>query len=426
MDQSELHSALADPLLDSINFLNEVAGRFPAAISFAAGRPSEDFFTGADIDRYLNRYREHLATTTDEAGIVRALFSYGRTKGLIHREIARYLATDERMEVDPEAVVVTVGAQEAMFLVLRALRRDDRDVALAVSPTYVGFTGAARLVGMPVLPVASGPEGVDLAGLERQLAAARRRGQRPRCLYVIPDFANPTGVCLGVPARHELLRLAEREELLLIEDNPYGTFTGGAERSPTLKSLDTGRVVVYIGSFAKTVLPGARIGFAVADQEVTAGGRRAGYLADELAKLKSMITVNSSPLGQAVVAGRLLENGFRLADANRDLTDLYRRNLELMLRGLRERFPDAPDGGVRWTSPSGGFFLVVTVPLQVDDDLLLRSARDHGVLWTPMRHFYDGAGPGDHQLRLSVSSLTPQDIATGLDRLAKLIEQERA
>jgi (S)-3,5-dihydroxyphenylglycine transaminase len=130
--------------------------------------------------------------------------------------------------------------------------------------------------------------------------------------------------------------------------------------------------------------------------------------ADELAKSKSMITGNSAPLGQAVVAGRLLENGFRLADANRNLKDLYRRNLDLMLRGLRDRFPDAPDGGVRWTSPTGGFFLVVTVRFRVDDDLLLRSAREHGVLWTPTRHFYDGAGHGDHQLRLSVSSLTPQ------------------
>jgi len=330
------------------------------------------------------------------------------------------------IDVDPDAVIVTVGAQEAIFLTLRALCRDDRDVALAVSPTYVGFTGAARLVGMPVLPVAGGREGVDLADLDRQLRAARQRGLRPRCLYVIPDFANPTGICLDRPARHALLRVARHEDLLLIEDNPYRTFTGGGERLPTLKSLSTGTEVIYIGSFAKTVLPGARVGFAVADQDVTAGGRRVGCLADELAKLKSMITVNTSPLGQAVVAGRLLENGFRLADANRNLTDLYRRNLDLMLRGLRDRFPDAPAGDVRWNSPTGGFFLVMTVAFPVDDDLLLRSAGEHGVLWTPMRHFYDGGGHGDHQLRLSVSSLTPQDIATGLDRLAKLIAQERA
>ncbi|MBD3009011.1 PLP-dependent aminotransferase family protein [Streptomyces sp. 5-10] len=424
MELSDLNSSLTDPLFASVTFLNEVAQRYPDAVSFAAGRPCEDQFGRDDLDRYLRRYREYLATVRgyDERQVIRTLHQYGRTKGIVHELVARYLATDEGIEVDPEAIVVTVGAQEAMYLVLRTLCRDERDVALAVSPTYMGFTGAARLAGMPVLPVASGESGVDFEDLLARVAAARRRGSRPRCLYLVPDFSNPAGVSVDIPSRRRLVELAGQENLLLLEDNPYGLFTDGDERPPTLKALDRGQRVVYLGSFAKTVLPGARVGFAVADQPVTVEGRRTGYLADELAKIKSMVTVNTPPLGQAVVAGRLLENDFSLSRANAEVTAVYRRNRALLLDGLQDRFGGS--SAVRWNAPAGGFFVVLSLPFPADEELLAHSAREHRVLWTPMRHFYDGAdGEGTHQLRLSCSALTPEEIATGLDRLAKLVAE---
>jgi (S)-3,5-dihydroxyphenylglycine transaminase len=275
VDISELNAALGDPALDSMNFLNEVAARFPQAVSFASGRPCEDFFAFDDIERCLRRYREFLIADRgySEAQVVNTLFQYGRTKGIIHREIARYLHTDEGIVVDPESIVVTVGAQEGMYLVARALCRDERDAALVVSPAYVGFIGAAKLAGMPVLPVAGGPRGIDLEDLRRQVGEARRRGLRPRCVYLVPDFSNPNGICMDLALRHELLRAAAEEDLLIVEDNPYGTFPVGEERLPTLKALDPDRRVVYLGSFAKTVLPGVRVGFAVADQPVTVAGR---------------------------------------------------------------------------------------------------------------------------------------------------------
>ncbi len=146
---------------------------------------------------------------------------------------------------------------------------------LAVSPSYVGLSGAARLVDMPVLEVAGGPNGVDLHSLEQVVREARARGLRPRACYLVADFANPSGISLDPEARHALLDLAERLDLLLLEDNPYGYFDADGVRLPTMKSLDTRGRVVYLGSFAKTGLPGARIGYAVADQRVLgADGRR--------------------------------------------------------------------------------------------------------------------------------------------------------
>ncbi|MDG4757887.1 PLP-dependent aminotransferase family protein [Micromonospora sp. WMMD710] len=426
----DLHPALGDPALTSMNFLNEVSERYPAAVSLAAGRPYEEFFDVASVHRHLDAFHRHLvdelAYSPEQAR--RLLLQYGRTKGVVHHLIARHLAVDEGITVDPEAVVVTVGCQEAMFLVLRALRAGPTDVLLAVAPTYVGLTGAARLVDLPVWPVAGGPSGVDLADLRAQVGRARAAGLRPRACYVMPDFANPSGVSIDTTERRRLLALAAEEDLLLLEDNPYGLFhLDDGARPPTLKALDTERRVIYLGSFAKTVLPGARVGYVVADQRVADADGRIGPLADQLAMIKSMVTVNTSPIAQAVIGGRLLEHGCSLVPANTRERAAYSRNLRHLVAGLARRFPDRGDGPapVRWTVPAGGFFVVVTVPFPVDDALLDRSARDYGVLWTPMAHFYDDTAQVC-ALRLSVSAVTPEQIDVGLDRLSALIIDELA
>jgi (S)-3,5-dihydroxyphenylglycine transaminase len=422
----DLHQSLTDPVLSSMNFLNEIAERYPNAISFAAGRPfsgvhdTEDLHL--DLDAYVAYLKDQKSLSNDQ--VRNTLFQYGPTKGIIQELIARQLATDENVQIDPASVVVTVGCQEAVFLVLRALRATESDILLAVSPTYVGATGAARMLEMPVVPVRSDAKGIDLTDLVHQIRSARSSGLRPRACYVVTDFANPTGASLTAEARVELVEIASREDILIIEDNPYAMFNGSTTRIPSLKSLDTNHRVVQVGSFAKSCFPGARIGYAVADQVVT-GADRPGILADELAKLKSMITVNTSPVAQAMVAGHLLRHDCNLAKANQQSKIRYARNLEGLLRGLERRFgtDDTFRGKVTWNSPLGGFFVVVTVPFQVDDHVLEHSAEDHQVLWTPLRHFYDDPSAAN-QLRLSCSDLTNEEIEMGLDRLAGLVNEQ--
>jgi len=422
---STLHGSLVDPALESMNFLNEVASRYPSAVSFASGRPCEEFFDVSLIHQYIDTYCRYL---TDELGyseaqLNRALFQYGRTKGIVHELIARHLRMDEGISADPESIVVTVGFQEAMFAVVRALRADERDVLLAVSPAYVGMTGAARLADLPVCPVRSGEAGVDLDDLAAQVRRAREAGLRVRACYLMPDFANPSGISLTVDLRHRLLELAARERILLLEDNPYGLFHAGPHR-PTLKALDTTRQVIYLGSFAKTGFPGARVGYAVADQRVAAADGSVSLRADYLSRIKSMLTVNTSAIAQAVVGGKLLTYGCSMIRANERETATYLSNLRQLLDGLARRFA-APAGSraqVSWNAPNGGFFVVVTLPFPVDDELMEYSARRHGVLWTPMSHFYNGAG-GLHQARLACSQLTGEQIETGLDRFAALVAE---
>jgi (S)-3,5-dihydroxyphenylglycine transaminase len=423
-----LFGALEDPALNSMNFLNEVAINYPDVIHLAAGRPAEEFFELEDVHRYLRAFCRYLAEELGypEDKVRRAIFQYGRTNGIIHELIAANLRLDEAAVVDPESIVVTVGCQEGMYLVLRALRSDERDVLLAVSPTYVGLTGAARLVDFPVLPVATGERGIDLGDLVAVIRQTRAAGRRPRACYVMPDFANPSGLSMDVPTRRRLLEIARDEDILLLEDNPYGLFHGETDRSPTLKALDEWRRVVYLGSFAKSALPGARVGYVVADQRVTAADGTIGLFADQLSKIKSMLTLNTSPIAQAVVGGRLLEHKCSLATATVREREFYAANMRRMVDGLADRFPPTANGSteVSWTVPAGGFFVVVTVPFVVDDELLEQSARDYGVLWTPMGHFYD-AVTAVRSLRLSCSTVSIDQIDAGLDRLAALIDDRR-
>ncbi|WP_184810350.1 aminotransferase-like domain-containing protein [Actinophytocola algeriensis] len=408
---------------DVMNFLNEIALRFPDAISFAAGRPYDEFFSTDLVHHYVDTYVAHLMRQCggDEVRVRRTLLQYGRTKGIIHDLIARMLLVDEGIDVDPESIVVTVGAQEAIYLVLRALRRTADDVAFYVRPAYVGFTGAARLADMRAIPVPSTADGIDLAELRTAIHTARAAGARPCVLYLNTDFANPTGLSMSLATRRELLRIAEDEQILLIEDNPYSLFTGDQERVPTLKALDTSCRVVYVCSFAKTVFPGARVGFAVADQPVTVGARTES-LADQLAKLKSVLTVNTAPIGQAVIAGKLLDHGFSIRAANKREVDACLRNLRMLRAGLAEAFPEGTTPEVTWNDPGGGFFIVLNVPFVAGDEELERSARDHGVLWTPIHHFH-GDGRARPRIRLSFSHLSPAEITEGMKRLTGFVKE---
>jgi (S)-3,5-dihydroxyphenylglycine transaminase len=423
--QEDLHASVSDPVLDTMNFLNEVTTRYPEAISFAPGRPYDGFFDVEQMFTYIRGYLDHLAGQGYSPGQIRGtLFQYGPTAGRIRELIADSLRVDEHIVVPPESIVVTVGCQEAMVLVLRALISGPRDVLLVSSPCYVGITGAARLLDIEVTAVEEREDGLRCADLDRAIRAELARGRRPRAFYLVPDHSNPAGTTMPLETRCELLATAARHGVLIIEDSPY-RMVSPAPHLPTLKSLDDRGQVIYLGSFSKTAFPGARVGFAIADQRVAGEGGHSGILADELAKIKSMVTVNTSPLSQAVIAGTLLACGGRISELNLPAAAHYANAMETTLARLDQCFPAGrrAASGVRWNTPDGGFFLTMRVPFEADNAALARSAEDFGVIWTPMSYFYPQGG-GHSSIRLSVSYLTREEIIEGITRLASFIEAE--
>lgn len=426
----DLHSSLSDPVLSSIGFLNEVMARYPRAISFAPGAPYLRHLDDVDLDDYVRRGADYLGRERglDAAGTRRLMLEYGPSRGLINALVAEGLNHDLGVDVDARSVVITVGAQEALLLTLRAITRPGRDVLGVVTPSFPGILGAARLLDVDVhcfrdrsdvslhdcAGVLAGPD-ID------EVRAACAAEPRLRALYVAPDYTNPSGGRMSLAARHALLELADAEALLLIEDNAYGFTAADGDELPPLWALRPDRVVL-IGTFSKICVPGARVGFAVAAQPLVDHADPYARLADALAAAKSMVTVNTSPLCQALVAGLLIERHGSLRALGAAQAEHYRANLARLVEDLDTQLaPRLPAGsGVSWNRPGGGFFVLMQLPVPADLEQLDSCAREHGVIWTPMAEFYPGGG-GEYRLRLSCSYLTPEQITEGVRRLTDFV-----
>ena len=424
IDSTILHSSIDDPVLGRMNFLNEITFTYPDAVSFAPGRPYDGFFEIEDVHAHLRRYAAYLESRGASPTEVRRSFhQYGPTAGQIRELIAHSLQQDEGVKVAPESIVVTVGAQEAMFLALRTLFAAPEDVLILVTPCYVGVIGAARLLDIPIVAVPEREGRLVVADLDAAVRTQRAAGRRPRAVYVVPDHANPTGSTLDLPTRTALLELAGRHDLLILEDSPY-RLSGTGPRLPMLKALDEAGSVIQLGTYSKTVFPGARVGYALADQEVRGRDGELRLLAEDLAKVKSMITVNTSSLSQAVAAGALLRVDGRLSELNAEAAEHYSRSMAATLAQLDRRLPERRRRalGVDWNRPDGGFFLTLRTGFRAGAAALERSARDFGVIWTPMEYFHPHGG-GERDIRLSISYLTPEEIDRGVERLVRFVEE---
>jgi (S)-3,5-dihydroxyphenylglycine transaminase len=425
LHQELLHAAIVDPQMDSMRLLSETAMKFPDALSFSSGAPYDGNHDLTKISYYVDRYVRHLRQSgVPEKRINQLIFQYGPVNGFIQDEVARMLKHDENIDVPTGSIMITNGCQEAMLVALRGLFSSPDDVLLTVSPSYVGILGAARMLDIPLKGIAEGSNGLEPDAVSAATRNLRADGKRPVALYLIPDFSNPSGTVVPLDIRRRLLEVAAEENLIILEDNPYGLFSRDGEKMPTLKSLDNTRNVIYLGSFSKSAFPGARIGYMVADQPVTSRSGPRRMLAEELSKAKSMFSVGTSSLSQALIGGILVEHGYDLRTATRELATVYIERLETTLNCLTEHFPPEryQQHGVRWNVPRGGFFLTVEVSFTADLKAMERSARDYSVSWVPMSMFYVDDG-GDRVIRLGFSNLAPADICIGISRLARFISE---
>jgi (S)-3,5-dihydroxyphenylglycine transaminase len=249
-------------------------------------------------------------------------------------------------------------------------------------------------------------------------------GKVPKAVYDVPDFNNPLGTSMPLENRKRLLEVARKHGVLIFEDNPYGMFCYDGDPPSTLKALDDPRDprVIYLGSFSKTLFPGLRLGYLVVDREETGADGKIRSLAAELSKVKSLTTVNTSPLTQALAGGVLVENEGSLRRVVADKLPLYRRNRDAMLAALDKHFGalGLTDRGVRWNRPGGGFFLTVDLPFVFDDAAVAECAGDFGVIVCPLSFF--ALAPGyERRIRLSFSYVDPERIDQGVERLARYV-----
>jgi (S)-3,5-dihydroxyphenylglycine transaminase len=421
-----LNHALGKEFNNVIGFLNDAQFRFPEAISFVAGQPDESFF---DIEGNLSCFESYVdfrmkASMGPRKDIVNKLGQYSKTKGIINDIIAEYLRTDENIQVRPDDILITAGAQEAFAIIVSTICNREQDVILTEDPSYIGLSSFAKIFKYPIQGVGIDENGIDLRELKRKLIELHGIGKKVKLLYVIPDYQNPSGSCMPIGNRLKLLDLARQYNFLLIEDSVYNSFTYEEKKHPTLKSLDKFGRVVYVGSFSKSLFPGLRIGLIAADQVIENENAEAVPLMDEMVKVKAQLTNNTSAISQAVVGGVLLENNFSLSEWNKPKFRSYRQKRDLMAVVLNRHLKVAREawaGDISWTVPDGGFFLRLSVPFSVDTGSVYECAEKFGVIFCPMRYFYLNGG-GEKEIRLTFSNLSLEQIDEGIGRLAAYLK----
>ncbi|WP_445233605.1 aminotransferase-like domain-containing protein [Duganella rhizosphaerae] len=403
-----------------MNFLNEIASHYPAAVSFASGRPAEQFFRLDDWLHCVPAYVRHEAQQR-QCGVAEAfntLAQYGRTNGIINGLIARQIALDEGIECPSGQILVTGGCQEALDLLLTGLCQHEDDVVLVRSPCYIGLTGVADMNRIELAPFSCADTAVA-ATLRQTVAAVEARGKRPRLLYLVPDFDNPTGAVLTRGVREEIIAFCAAKHIVIVEDNPYGMFRYEGERVPTMYALDLHGCVIYLGTYSKTICPALRVGFAAVPARMFGDADAGKVLIDRLSQAKSFVSVNTSQLTQAVVGGLLLSQDGSLSRLVAGPREFYRRNRDLMLTHLAAAFADL-SGQISWNRPEGGFFLTLTLPFPFRRREAEICASDYGVLVMPLSFFALGTEE-DYRVRLAFSNATPELIADGVVRLARFV-----
>ncbi|WP_024616545.1 aminotransferase-like domain-containing protein [Pseudomonas kilonensis] len=403
-----------DPILNVIHLLNSIAQENPEAISLASGRPDDEQCDPLLIDRGLARYKDHVAGT--EQSLATLLCQYGKTSGIINEIIASHLQVDEAINVsNPESIVVCMGFQEACTLTLLSIF-DGGGVLLVPDPVFSGITGIAKLLGIKIVPV---PMTVflDPIALRRLIEALESRGERIKALYAIADFSNPTADSLSHDGRRAMLSLADEKNFFILEDTAYRYFRYEGDAIASMKSIDSRRVFL-LGSFAKSIFPGLRMGYVVAPE-----GAGVMSFSGRLCKAKSLITVNTPALCQAVVAGLLIEYDYSLKGLNQPRVLSYTKKRNHMLECLEREFPFkvGAQRAVSWNHPAGGFFINVQLPFVFGYSEMRECARLFKVIVFPTSLF-SLMNEATTQVRLSFSNATTSQITQAIGRFRAYVE----
>lgn len=378
-----------------VRSLFAVASR-PEVVSLAGGMPYVKAIPDAMMKDTLNR-------VIDERGAEALQYGSGQGHPELREQIVDIMAL-EGISARPDDVVVTTGSQHGLDLIAR-LFINPGDVVVAEAPSYVGAMGVFRSYEADVRHVQMDADGIIPEALSAAISQARSEGKPIKMIYLIPNFHNPAGVTLSASRRLEVLDIAHSEDILVVEDNPYGLLWFDQPAPPAMRAAgDHG--VIYLGSFSKTFGPGLRVGWVVAPH----GIREKLVLASEAAVL------SPSSFSQLVVA-----DYFQRADWKAQIDtfrEIYRERRDAMVAALAHELPS-----IEHTHPSGGFYLWLTLPEGLNSKEMLPRAVTELVAYTPGTAFF-ADHRGAQNIRLAFCYPTPEDITEGVTRLAKVIREE--
>lgn len=358
-------------------------------ISLAAGMPDPDFYPLCIIEKALISSKYNLELSD---------FGHIATEGYLPlRQTLAAWQNRQEIQTSPDHLLIASGSQQSLYLIVKAFI-EPRDYVIIESPTYLGAIQTLEASGARILSLPKS-DAINFELLEDYLIR-----YRPKLMYTIPTFQNPTGRVMSLTDRQELIRLAARYRLVLVEDDPYSQLYYGQQPPPSLKSLDTYGGVIYMGTFSKILFPGLRTGWVTASPQVI----------NRLAQEKQYMDLHSNTLSQRVLHVCLEEDYLpgHLSTVRRE----YKKRRDAMANAVRRHCNNYMD----FTMPEGGFYLWCTLNPPASPSELLRRAAAVGVSFVPGEAFYTN-GTKSSEMRLSFSTHNEDLLKEGIRRIGRIL-----
>ncbi len=362
----------------------------PGVINLAGGLPAPELFPIKELQKCM-------LDVIEKNGPV--AFQYSLSMGVValREEIAKR-ATERGTPSTKDNILITSGAQQAIELIARAFI-DPGDYILTENPTYLGALQAFNYYKAKYTSVEMDNEGMIIDQVEEKI-----KKHSPKLIYTVSNFQNPTGITMSVKRREQLVELASKYHIPIIDDNPYGDIRFEGEHLPTLKSIG-GDEVIALRTFSKIISPGMRIGWMNSPVDILA----------QFEKVKQCTDLHSGTFSQYLIY-EFLSQGMLEPHLENVCAD-YKNKRDVMLETMKEHFPDE----VTWTEPEGGLFLWVELPKHMSAEKLLPKAIDLKVAYVYGQPFYP-SGEGENTLRLNYCNASPDNIREGIKRLGKLFK----
>jgi 2-aminoadipate transaminase len=375
--------------------------RDPKIISFAGGLPSSDIFPMDFIQEVTDRFlKENGAKVLQYSQIP-------GEKNLIDAVI-KYLEMDN-IRIGPENIVITTSGQHGLDLVGR-LFLEPQDVIVVDLPTFGGALAAFEMESPQYIARNIMDDGSDVTGFEADIKELLDQGRKPKFIYVVPDFQNPSGITTSLEKRLALLDLSKKYGIPLVEDSPYRELRYRGKNIPSIYSLDKNEGnVIGLYTFSKILCPGLRVGFNIAPPEVI----------QKFTFIKEANILNTPKLNQDICAAFLQEYDLKSHFAR--ACSYYREKLDFFLDTVKDNFPE--EMGITWTKPEGGLFLWMTVPEGIDTMDLFMKAIDEKVAFVPGEIFYPQSHVSHNTMRINFSYPTKEQILEGVRRLSAVVKK---
>lgn len=373
----------------------------PEIISFAGGLPSSDVFPLDIIQKAVNK-----CLNEDWSHVLQYSPIPGEEELML--AIIDYLKKDN-IHIKPENIMITTSGQHGLDLVGRLFLNPNDIIAIDL-PTFGGALAAFELEDARYLAKEIEEDGTDVKGIEEGIEELIHKGKKPKFIYAVPDFQNPSGITLSLKKRLSLISISKKFGIPIVEDSPYRELRYRGKDMPSIYSLDENKGnVIGLYTFSKILCPGLRVGFNIGPPEIIR----------KFSLVKSANILNTPKLNQDICTTFLRE--YDLDTHFKKVVHYYSEKLSFFLEALEKNFPN--DMGIVWTKPEGGLFLWITVPEDINTLELFYMAIEEKVAFVPGEVFYPDGYRRHNTMRINFSFPTKEEIVEGVKRLSSVIKK---